>query len=337
MSRSARMRAYEFVADEPGDWALHCHKSHHTMNAMGHDVRTLIGVDKKRPRQADASKLVPDYMPMGSAGMAEMGEMEMPMPDNTLPMMTGFGQFGPIEMGGMFTVVKVREGLARRRLQGPRLVQAPARHGGLRMARARRPSHHPRAIAPAAPAGPSPTPRAVKPAHDPHKETAGGRHETDKPDLDVRCLAGAAGVAGKSRSCARRRHGQPMRQPTASPAIRRSRRGSSRSSFREDDGKMLFLPNNLKVRKGEQICLQLRNNGVLDHEFVVATVEENLKHMKEMEKNPDMEHDDPNAKRLKPKTTGEIVWQFTKAGTFDFSCLIPGHREAGMFGTIVVE
>ena len=53
--------------------------------------------------------------------------MEMPMPDNTLPMMTGFGQFGPIEMGGMFTVVKVREGLARRRLQGSRLVQAPAR------------------------------------------------------------------------------------------------------------------------------------------------------------------------------------------------------------------
>jgi hypothetical protein len=52
-------------------------------------------------------------MPMGSAGMAEMGEMEMPMPDNTLPMMTGFGQFGPMEMGGMFSVVKVREGLAR--------------------------------------------------------------------------------------------------------------------------------------------------------------------------------------------------------------------------------
>jgi len=64
-------------------------------------------------------KLVPDYMPMGSAGMAEMGEMEMPMPDNTLPMMTGFGQFGPLEMGGMFSVVKVREGLARDDYQDP--------------------------------------------------------------------------------------------------------------------------------------------------------------------------------------------------------------------------
>ena len=106
------MRAYEFVADEPGDWAIHCHKSHHTMNAMGHDVKTFIGVNKK-DLASTIRKLVPDYMPMGAAGMAEMGEMEMPMPDNTLPMMTGFGQFGPMEMGGMFSVVKVREGIAR--------------------------------------------------------------------------------------------------------------------------------------------------------------------------------------------------------------------------------
>ena len=106
------MRAFEFVADEPGDWAFHCHKSHHTMNAMGHDVPTIIGVDQARRRASRSRKLVPDYMVMGERGMAEMGEMEMPLPDNTLPMMTGFGPFGPIEMGGMFTVVKVREGLA---------------------------------------------------------------------------------------------------------------------------------------------------------------------------------------------------------------------------------
>jgi hypothetical protein len=105
------MRAVEFVAAEPGDWAIHCHKSHHTMNAMGHEVRNFIGVNKKDMAKT-IRKLVPDYMPMGSAGMAEMGEMEMPMPDNTLPMMTGFGQFGPLEMGGMFSVVKVREGIA---------------------------------------------------------------------------------------------------------------------------------------------------------------------------------------------------------------------------------
>ncbi len=104
------MRAYEFVADEPGDWALHCHKSHHTMNAMGHEVKTFIGVQTKDLVKS-VRKVVPDYMAMGNAGMADMGEMEMPAPDNTLPMMTGFGQFGPMEMGGMFTVVKVREGL----------------------------------------------------------------------------------------------------------------------------------------------------------------------------------------------------------------------------------
>jgi hypothetical protein len=105
------MRAFEFDAVHEGDWAIHCHKSHHTMNAMGHEVRNFIGVQKRDLVRAIRGITSPDYMAMGSAGMAEMGEMEMPMPDNTLPMMTGFGQFGPIEMGGMFSVVKVREGI----------------------------------------------------------------------------------------------------------------------------------------------------------------------------------------------------------------------------------
>jgi hypothetical protein len=118
------MRAFELVADEPGDWAIHCHKSHHTMNAMGHDVKTFIGVQKRDLVQS-VRKLVPDYMPMGSAGMADMGAMEMPMPDNTLPMMTGFGPFGPLEMGGMFSVMKVREGLARDDYKDPGWYQHP--------------------------------------------------------------------------------------------------------------------------------------------------------------------------------------------------------------------
>ena len=127
----------------PGDWAIHCHKSHHTMNAMGHEVKTFIGVSKKDLAQS-IRKLVPDYMPMGSRGMAEMGAMEMPMPDNTLPMMTGFGQFGPMEMGGMFSVVKVREGLARRRLRGSRPVQAPAGTVAYEVQRRRRGTDPPR-------------------------------------------------------------------------------------------------------------------------------------------------------------------------------------------------
>lgn len=108
-------------------------------------------------------------------------------------------------------------------------------------------------------------------------------------------------------------------------------------SMTERDGKMLFIPDRIEVRRGEQVRFQLRNKGELDHELVVATLEENLKHAIEMQKNPDMEHDDPNAKRLAPKKNGEILWQFTKAGEFDFSCLIPGHREAGMTGKIIVK
>ncbi len=108
-------------------------------------------------------------------------------------------------------------------------------------------------------------------------------------------------------------------------------------SMTERDGKMLFIPDRVEVRRGEQVRFQLRNNGELDHELVVATLAENLKHAVEMQKNPDMEHDDPNAKRLAPKKTGEILWQFTKAGEFDFSCLIPGHREAGMTGKVIVK
>ncbi|WP_370195688.1 multicopper oxidase domain-containing protein, partial [Aurantimonas coralicida] len=105
------MRAYEFDAVYPGDWALHCHKSHHTMNAMGHDIPTPMNANKARVA-AKIRQIQPDYMPMGETGMAEMSEMAMPLPDNTIPMMAGWGQFGSLEMGGMFTVMKVRDGLA---------------------------------------------------------------------------------------------------------------------------------------------------------------------------------------------------------------------------------
>jgi FtsP/CotA-like multicopper oxidase with cupredoxin domain len=101
-------RDIEFVADEPGDWALHCHKSHHTMNAMGHDVPNMIGV-KQGSAEAKVRRILPGYMAMGESGMG--GMMEMGRPKNTLPMMTGEGPFGAIEMGGMFTVLKIREGI----------------------------------------------------------------------------------------------------------------------------------------------------------------------------------------------------------------------------------
>lgn len=118
------MRAYEFEAKYEGDWAIHCHKSHHTMNAMGHDVPTYIGVDNSKVTDK-IRRVQPDYMAMGDRGMADMGEMEMPLPDNTIPMMTGWGQFGAIEMGGMFSVVKVREGLASNDYADPGWYQHP--------------------------------------------------------------------------------------------------------------------------------------------------------------------------------------------------------------------
>ena len=104
------------------------------MNAMGHNIPNMIGVDHRGIAQK-IQKLVPDYMVMGERGMADMGEMEMPIPDNTLPMMTGKGPYGAMEMGGMFTVVKIREGLGAQRLQGPGLVQAARRVRRVRMDR----------------------------------------------------------------------------------------------------------------------------------------------------------------------------------------------------------
>ena len=121
------IRAMEFVAEEPGDWALHCHKSHHTMNAMGHVLPNMLGV-KHDDLDEKIQRLVPGYMSMGAAGMAEMTdmvEMGMPLPENTLPMMMGECPFGPVEMGGMFTVIKVRENLARNDYRDPGWYKHP--------------------------------------------------------------------------------------------------------------------------------------------------------------------------------------------------------------------
>ncbi|MCH7866082.1 MAG: copper oxidase [Myxococcales bacterium] len=106
-------RDVEFVADVPGDWAFHCHKSHHTMNAMGHEIPNNLGVDQ-RGLESKIQQLLPGYMAMGEKGMAEHQDhsMHMPGPRNTLPMMMGRGPFGNIEMGGMFTTVKVRDDIS---------------------------------------------------------------------------------------------------------------------------------------------------------------------------------------------------------------------------------
>ena len=157
-------RDLEFIA-VPGDWALHCHMSHHTMNAMGHDVPNLLGVDQSGI-QSEIRKLLPGYMAMGESGMAEhqnhTDSGHMRGPENTLPMMMGEGPFGPLEMGGMFTVVKVRDDLPRGSYTDPGWYDNP------RGTVARRVSSDPAFGAPVrngAPSGPAPTLKAVPVDH----------------------------------------------------------------------------------------------------------------------------------------------------------------------------
>jgi uncharacterized cupredoxin-like copper-binding protein len=106
---------------------------------------------------------------------------------------------------------------------------------------------------------------------------------------------------------------------------------------REGSGTMAFEPARIEVKKGEQIMFLLLNTGALAHEFLLDSFENNAKHKIEMQKNPEMEHDDPNGKRVEPKNDAKILWRFSKVGTFEFACLIPGHYEAGMKGTVIVK
>jgi FtsP/CotA-like multicopper oxidase with cupredoxin domain len=118
-----QMRAIEFTAAAEGDWAFHCHKSHHTMNAMSHSVPNMLGVEQDDlARQIGA--LVPQYMNM--PGVMPSMPMNMQLPPNTLAMMAGNGPYGNIEMGGMFTVMKIRADLAHGDYADPGWYRAPA-------------------------------------------------------------------------------------------------------------------------------------------------------------------------------------------------------------------
>lgn len=103
-------RTIEFIANEPGDWAMHCHMTHHVMNQMGHNIPNTIGINSKH-LDKKVNKVLPNYMTMGEKGMGDMGEMGMNIPENSIPMVGGKGQFDYITMGGMFTILKVRKDL----------------------------------------------------------------------------------------------------------------------------------------------------------------------------------------------------------------------------------
>ena len=103
-------RDIQFIADNPGDWAAHCHMTHHVMTQMGHGLPNLIGI-KADGLNARMRKLLPGYMTMGHTGMGDMGDMGMKVPPNSLPMVGGPGPKDYITMGGMFTIVKIRKDL----------------------------------------------------------------------------------------------------------------------------------------------------------------------------------------------------------------------------------
>ena len=108
-------------------------------------------------------------------------------------------------------------------------------------------------------------------------------------------------------------------------------------AMREEGARMMFVPDRVEVRKGEQIRFVLTNEGMVNHEFILGTQKEIDEHAIEMKKNPGMEHDDAHSKTLGMYGSEELVWHFTKAGRFVFACLIPGHLERGMIGTVMVN
>ncbi|HNE70602.1 MAG TPA: cupredoxin family protein [Giesbergeria sp.] len=112
---------------------------------------------------------------------------------------------------------------------------------------------------------------------------------------------------------------------------------ASRTITIEMGDNMRYTPSNIQVRRGETVRLLVKNAGQVKHELSLGTEKELLEHLEQMKRFPDMEHDEPGKLTLAPGTQGEIVWQFTKAGTVNFACLIPGHYEAGMKGAIQVD
>ncbi|MFM9923201.1 cupredoxin family protein [Variovorax sp. H27-G14] len=99
---------------------------------------------------------------------------------------------------------------------------------------------------------------------------------------------------------------------------------------------MRFTPADVQVKQGETVRFVVKNSGQLKHELVLGTAQDLKAHYEAMKKHPEMEHAEPNMVTLAPGKTGEVVWQFTKAGKVDFGCLQPGHYDAGMKGAVTV-
>ena len=171
----------------------------------------------------------------------------------------------------------------------------------------------------------------------------------DRPPMHRRAALLCLGAAGAAASlpwlaAPARAHGDTPHAPQAGP-VRREQTdwgmaGDARKARRTIDvgmgDHMRFTPARIAVQQGETVRFVVRNSGKLMHEFVIGTRAENARHAEMMVKHPNMEHDEPYMAHVAPGKTGEIVWTFNRPGTFEFACLIAGHYQAGMVGTITV-
>ena len=160
-----------------------------------------------------------------------------------------------------------------------------------------------------------------------------------------RALLVAASAAFLGSATGARAHGDKD-HPQKSAAVKKEQKdwgiaGDASQAKRSIDvgmsDSMRFTPDRIAVKLGETLRFVIRNNGKQMHEFVIGTRAENAKHAELMLKFPNMEHDEPYMAHVPPGKTGQIVWTFNRAGQFEFACLIAGHYQAGMVGTLTVS
>ena len=148
-------------------------------------------------------------------------------------------------------------------------------------------------------------------------------------DMAALAASGAAFAAGNHAGG----HGDEGETAIGKPGVAAKAR---RTITIEMSDNMRYTPSNIQVKQGETVRFVVKNVGQVKHELSLGTEKELLEHLEQMKKFPDMEHDEPGKVTLQPGKQGEIVWQFTKAGGVNFACLMPGHYEAGMKGTVQV-
>lgn len=154
---------------------------------------------------------------------------------------------------------------------------------------------------------------------------AANHHADDKARAHVAGKGRDHGAAGEKGG-----HASTLGQPGEAGKV-------TRTMEVDMNDKMRFSPSQIKVKRGETIRFVVRNSGKLKHEMVLGSVKELREHAEMMRKMPEMEHADENMVSVDPGKSGELIWQFSKAGKFDFACLQPGHFEAGMKGKVAVK